>query len=135
MKKKIFTVIVHLMVFWIVTDLFDGIEVTGGIFAYITLGLIWGLATLIIKRVIRFFTIDVNFWTIAILSVLFGIIIFTGFNFIAYGISFSESTFSGYSNELLTIKAMDLDMVGNIVAGGVVMGLLSGLLIWLADNK
>lgn len=133
MKEKVFLVLINGMVFWIVSDLFSGIEVEGGLFVYVLLGAIFGTAMLLVRPLINFFTLPMRHLLIVLGSVMLGIVVFLIMNFAIPGINFQEGTFGGFANEYVKISEIKLDMVGNIIAGGVLSGLLSSLLDWLYE--
>ena len=133
MSRSVFSVIVHFLVFWVVTDNIEGITVYG-ILSYLILGGVWGILMLTPKRLIIFFTLDANVLVILTVCVLYGIITFTVYNFLAAGIDIGEGAVGGYSTSFITISTFRFGMAGNIIAGGIILGLVSGGLLLLSET-
>lgn len=133
MKQNIFIVVVNGLLFWVVTDLFEGIDVTGGLVSYLFLGAVFGLAMLLVRPLIKFFTLPHKQLYIVLGSVMLGIIVFLIMNFGIPGIDFKEGDFSGINSSYVQINQIKLSMVGNIILGGAIAGVLSSLLDWLYD--
>jgi hypothetical protein len=121
------------MAFWIMVDIFNGIT-TSRMLVQAGLGVVWGVIVLGISRVVRFFTLPENPITMFVVSTGLALVILTFYNFSPFAIYFSETFFPGYSNGVITIGEFTLSTVGNIVGGGIILGLMSGSLLTLEED-
>lgn len=125
MQEKVFNVILNLMLFWIVSDLFSGIEIQEGIVGYIISGGIYGIAMLLAVPLIKFFTLPVKFVTLLFVSMMLSVIVFFVLNFSVPFIDFTDGEILGLSSRYLGMETMSLGMMGNVLVGGLVAGVLS----------
>jgi uncharacterized membrane protein YvlD (DUF360 family) len=135
MKEKIYTVVINLMLFWIVTDLFEGIKVQEGVLGYIVCGGIFGLCMLAVVPLVRFFTLPVKFITLFLISMMISVIVF----FVLYVgipfIDFLDGALVGFSNRYFDLPELELSTMGNVFVGGAVAGILSSVLQWLSNQR
>lgn len=125
MYKKIYDTLLNLMLFWIVSDLFSGIEVNEGVVGYVICGGIFGLVMLGVAPLIRFFTLPVKFITLFLISIMLSIIVFFILNFGVPFIDFKDGTLVGFSSRYFQLPELKLNMIGNVLVGGFVTGMLS----------
>lgn len=133
MKLKILTICIHAMAFWIMVDILDGIQ-TSRMLVQIGLGVVWGVIVLGISRVVRFFTLPEGPITLFIASVGLALVTLTIYNFSPFSIYFNETYFPGFSNGVISIGEFTLSTVGNIVGGGIILGIISGSLLTLEED-
>jgi uncharacterized membrane protein YvlD (DUF360 family) len=134
MQEKAFKVILNLMLFWILTDLFSGIEIQEGVVGYLICGGIFGLVMLLVVPLIKFFTLPVKFITLVLISMMLGVIVFFVLNFSVPFIDFSDGEIVGFSNRYFSMEPIALGMMGNVLVGGLIAGVLSALLEWLLEE-
>jgi uncharacterized membrane protein YvlD (DUF360 family) len=124
MKTKVFNVIVNLMLFWVVIDLFDGIEINEGVLGYIVCGGIFGIVMLGVIPLIRFFTLPVKFISLLLISIMLSIIVFFFLNFGVPFIDFKDGAMAGFTNRYFDLPKLELSMMGNVFTGGALGGIL-----------
>jgi len=134
MKEKVFDVILNLLLFWAISDLFSGIEIQEGVIGYLICGGIFGIAMLMVIPLIRFFTLPVKFITILLIAMMLSVIIFFFLNFTVPFVDFTDGEIVGFSNRYFTIGNVPLGMMGNVLVGGLIAGVLSAVLQWLEDE-
>lgn len=135
MKRKIFGVVINFMLFWIISDIFSGIEIKEGITGYIICGGLFGIIMLIVVPLIRFFTLPVKFITILLISLMLSVIIFFLMNVGVPYIDFKDGGINGFSNIYFEFPEVELNMVGNVLVGGVVSAVFSSFLKWLENES
>ncbi len=131
MYRKIYDVLLNLMLFWIVTDLFSGIDINEGIAGYIICGGIFGIVMVAVIPLIKFFTLPIKFITLFLISIMLSIIVFFVLNFSVPFIDFKDGEIIGISNKYFQFPEVSLNMIGNVLIGGVSAGVLSAGLRWL----
>lgn len=131
MKKNIHDIIIHIFIFWIVTNIFTGITVKQEIIGYILTGGIYGIIMLSVVPLIKFFTFPFKFISILLISVLVSLIIFFMLNFFFPYVDFKDGTIWGFSKGIINLSSIKLTMMSNVFWGGFVSGILSALIVWL----
>jgi len=132
MKGKIYDVIVSILLFWVISDLFSGIQVQDGLVGYIICGGIFGLTMLVVIPLIKFFTLPIKFITIFLIAIMLSVIVFFFLNFAIPAIDFTDGKLVGLSTSYLTIPSVNLSMIGNVFIGGALSGMLYATLKWLS---
>ena len=125
MKKKIYLLIIYILVFWVVTSFFSGIVVNEGLLGYLVCGGIYGLVMIYAVPLIKFFTLPVKFISVLMVSIMLSIIVFFVLNFAIPYIDFTDGMVVGLSNRFFEFPEVELNMIGNVLIGGIVAGLLS----------
>jgi len=131
MVRRIYNVLIQLLLFWAITDLFSGIVIREGFMGYVICGGIFGLVMLIVVPMIKFFTLPVKFISIFLISIMLSVIVFFFLNFAVPFIDFTDGEIVGLSNRYFELPTFFLGMIGNVSVGGVVAGILSACLKWL----
>ena len=134
MKTNIFWVIINMLLFWAVTDLFEGIAIQEGIVGYVICGGIFGIAMITVIPLIRFFTLPVKFISLFLISVMLSIIMFFLLNIAIPFIDFTDGAIVGLVNRYFGFPEIHLGMMGNVFVGGFVCGALSSVLSWLEED-
>lgn len=134
MKEKIFDVVLSLMLFWVVSDFFSGIEVQEGVVGYFICGGIFGIAMLAVIPFIRFFTLPIKFITILLISMMLSVMVFFFLNFAVPFIDFTDGEIVGLTNRYFNVEGIPLGMMGNVLVGGLVAGVLYSILKWLEEE-
>lgn len=134
MKEKSFDAILNIMLFWIVSDLFSGIEVQEGLVGYLICGGIFGVIMLVVVPMIKFFTLPVKFITLLLFSMMLSVMIFFFLNFAVPFIDFTDGELVGFSNRYFSLEGISLGMMGNVLIGGLISGVLSSGLKWLEEK-
>ncbi|MBN2016313.1 phage holin family protein [Candidatus Dojkabacteria bacterium] len=135
MKKKVLTIIINLLLFWVVSDMFSGIEINEGVLGFVICGGIFGLVMLAVEPLIKFFTLPVKFITLFFVSIMLSIMIFFILNIGIPFIDFKDGELVGLSNRYFTVPTVNLNMIGNVLVGGLTAGILSSALMWLEKNS
>jgi len=135
MKRKIFSIVLNFMLFWIITDIFTGIDINEGILGYIVCGGLFGIIMLVVVPIIRFFTLPVKFITILLISLMLSVIIFFFMNVGVPYIDFKDGGLTGLSNTYFEFPQVELNMIGNVLVGSVVSAVFSSLLKWLENES
>ncbi len=128
MKKNFYYLFLNILIFWVTSDIFTGINVNDGIVGYIICGGIFGLSMIFVVPLIKFFTLPVKFITSFTTSVALSIFSFLFMNFGVPFIDFRDGIISGFQNRYFELPIVELNMFGNIFVGGTVAGVLSALL-------
>jgi len=131
MQEKVFNVVLNLMLFWVVSDLFSGIEIQEGIVGYLICGGIFGIAMIMVVPLIKFFTLPVKFVTIFLISMMLSVMVFFFLNFAIPFVDFTDGDLVGFTNRYFSLQAISFGMMGNVLVGGLVAGILSSVLKWL----
>lgn len=126
MKEKIFGTILNLLIFWVVV--FEGIQIQEGVVGYVVCGGIYGIIQAFVEPLIAFFTLPVKAFTVIVVAVMLGIITFFVYNFALPFIDFSDGAIVGLSSRYYTFPVVELGMMGNVLVGGMIVGLVSALL-------
>lgn len=135
MKEKIFNIILHILLFWVISDIFTGIEVKEGIAGYLISGIIAGIVMIVVVPLIRFFTLPVKLISLILVSILVALILFLIFNFGLPIVDFTEGTIAGFQNTYFSFPVIKLGMIENVIVGGAVFGIFSALLTWLKGKN
>jgi uncharacterized membrane protein YvlD (DUF360 family) len=135
MQKRIYDVLVSVLLFWVLTELFAGIEVNEGALGFLVCGGIFGIVMLAVEPLIRFFTLPVKFITLFFTSVMLSVIVFFFLNFGVPFIDFKDGAIEGLSNRYFEFPEVSLNMIGNVLVGGLLAGVLSATLKWLEDGS
>ncbi|MDD3646969.1 MAG: hypothetical protein PHS44_00515 [Candidatus Dojkabacteria bacterium] len=128
MKNRVFFVIVNLLIFWLVTDLFSGIVIKEGFVGYLVCGGLYGIVMVNVVPLIKFFTFPIKFISILLISLMLSIIVFFILNFGIPFIDFTDGEIIGFSSRYISIADIELSMIGNVIVGGLVSGLFSALM-------
>jgi uncharacterized membrane protein YvlD (DUF360 family) len=128
MKNRVFFVIVNLLIFWVVTDLFSGIVIKEGFVGYLVCGGLYGIVMVNVVPLIKFFTFPIKFISILLISLMLSIIVFFILNFGIPFIDFTDGEIIGFSSRYISIADIELSMIGNVIVGGLVSGLFSALM-------
>lgn len=128
MKTKVYTVIMNILLFWAVTDVFSGIVVKEGVLGYLICGGIFGIGMLLVEPLIRFFTLPVKFITLIMISLMVSVMVYFLLNLGVPFIDFKDGALVGLTNRYFSIEKLGLDMMGNVLVGGLINGLLSASL-------
>lgn len=131
MKTRLFEVVTSFMLFWIVSDLFSGIQVQDGIVGFLVCGGIFGIAMLVVIPLIRFFTLPVKFITLLLISIMMSVMVFFFLNIAIPSIDFTDGELVGLSTSYFEIPDISLNMMGNVFIGGFLTGVLYTILKWL----
>jgi uncharacterized membrane protein YvlD (DUF360 family) len=131
MKEKVFNIILHILLFWVISDIFTGIKVKEGIAGYLIAGIIAGIVMIVVVPLIRFFTLPVKLISLILVSILVSLILFLIFNFGLPVVDFTNGTIAGFQNTYFTLPEIKFGMIENVIVGGTFFGILSALLIWL----
>ncbi|NWG75021.1 MAG: hypothetical protein HXY24_10505 [Rubrivivax sp.] len=122
MKRRIYDTVLGLMAFWIVTDLFTGIEIREGLAGRLIVGGIYGVTMSVVVPLIRFFTLPVKIISLFLVAVMLSVIIFFIYNFAVPFINFGDGQIDGLENSFFQIPAINLNMIGNVIIAGVITG-------------
>lgn len=134
MKEKVFTVVLNIMLFWVVSDLFSGIDVLEGVVGYLVCGGIFGIGMLAVIPLIRFFTLPVKFITVLLIAMMLSVMIFFLLNLGVSFVDFKDGVIEGFTNRYFSLGEVPLGMMGNVMVGGLVCGILSAILEWLQEG-
>lgn len=134
MKRRIFFVILNLLIFWVVTDLFSGIIVKEGLVGYLICGGIYGVVMVNVVPLIKFFTFPIKLVSILLISLMLSIIVFFVLNFGVPFIDFTDGQIVGVANKYFSFPEFQMSMIGNVFVGGFITGLISALLKFLEKD-
>lgn len=134
MGRKVFKIVLNFLLFWVITDMFSGIEVLEGLLGYVVCGGLFGIAMMAVIPLIRFFTLPVKFISVFLIAVMLSVVVFFILNFGIPYIDFQDGSIIGLENRYFQLPEIHLSMIGNILLGGVFSGLLSALLTTLEET-
>ena len=127
--------VLHLLVFWVVTDLFSGISLNEGVVGYLVCGGIYGLVMAYAIPLIKFFTLPIKFISILLVTVMLSIVVFFLLNLGIPFIDFTDGTIVGFSNRFIDLPQVELSMMGNVLVGGLTAGVISSLIRLLEKGE
>lgn len=133
-KSKIFEILINILLFWVVTDLFTGITINDGILGYVVSGGIFGILMAIVVPLIKFLTIPMKL----VITVIASITLSLGVFFVMYigipYIGFADGSIAGLSNRYFEVSVINLSMMGGLVTCSIICGLLSALIKFLKKS-
>ncbi|MBU0976401.1 MAG: hypothetical protein ABIE03_00530 [Patescibacteria group bacterium] len=128
MKNRVFFVLLNLLIFWVITDLFSGIIIKEGIVGYLVCGGLYGIVMVNVVPLIKFFTFPIKFVSVLLISLMLSIIVFFVLNFGIPFIDFTDGELVGFSSRYLSLEDVHFSMIGNVLVGGLATGLFSALM-------
>ena len=129
MKKTIHVILRNLFVFVFVAATVDGINVRGGAFGYVLLGLVFAVAMMLVPTIIRFFKLPVNFAAVVLVGTLMSILIFFSFRYLVLGcVDFGSTVVGGDVEGFFNLPILRLDALGTVIYGAVLASLLSAIM-------
>ncbi len=128
--KKVFTVVINALLFFFIVGVVSGVTIYNGtLISVIIAALIFGLLMLAVIFILKFFKINVNFWSKLLLSV---VLAFVFFFMIYNGILGIGSISSSVVDFGLGITVLRLDALGTLIFVSLVSGAASAGLDWLS---
>jgi putative membrane protein len=135
MKKFGIFVIANITAIWIATQILTGIQVTGGIIAYIFLALALSVVNWGVKPIIKFFTLPINFATFGLFNMVLNIALFYLIKFVVPGFEITSGQFIGLKTSVLVIPPWQIDVVVTVILGAITVSIIASLVDWLLGGS
>lgn len=119
---------------FLLTQIFSGVKISGGLQTYIIGGTALSLIFLIIKPILNIVTLPLNIMTLGLFSFLINAVILYLLTILVPSISISAFVFNGFSFAGFIIPKFFINTFFAFIVSSVVLSVFVGALTWLTER-
>ncbi len=133
-KNFLYSFLLGSIIFYITTRIIPGIKVTGTILYWLMAYGVFFLANILVKQVLKFFTLPKNFFTFWLVSAILSFAAIYIMSAFLPGITVGATLLDPVGLGIISINPYTLTPILTMIAGGIVAGFLSAAFYWLASD-
>lgn len=133
MKRLGIYIIANITSIWIATILLTGFKVTGGFVAFVFLSAAISALNWLVKPIIRFFTLPINFGTVLLFGIVFNFAALYVFKAIIPGYGITSGDFLGIDASVFVIPSWHVDALFTVAIAGTVFALMTAFVDLLLE--
>ena len=134
-KKMLYQFVLSSMVFFILTQLLSGFEISGQPLHWLMMFVVFGASNLLVIQLIKFFTIPKNILTYWLASMILSFAAFYVMDMFLPGITIGETIIDPVSAGIISVEPYIFSPILTMVLAGVVSGLFNAVLYWLDTGE